>query len=76
MMIIMKSNATPEQVEAVMEKVRSAGLSVHLSQGVEATVIGAVGETHSIPADEFEVLPGVEASELCLPAGRVPDRRG
>jgi 3-deoxy-7-phosphoheptulonate synthase len=61
MMIIMKSNATPEQVEAVMEKVRSAGLSVHLSQGVEATVIGAVGETHSIPADEFEVLPGVEA---------------
>jgi 3-deoxy-7-phosphoheptulonate synthase len=61
MMIIMKSNATQEQVEAVMEKVRSAGLSVHLSQGVEATVIGAVGETHSLPTDQFEVLPGVEA---------------
>jgi len=61
MMIIMKANATPQQVEAVIEQVKSAGLNIHLSQGVEATIIGAIGETHNIPADRFEVLEGVEA---------------
>ena len=60
MMIIMKANATPQQVEAVIEKVKSAGLNVHLSQGVEATIIGAIGETHNIPTERFEGLEGVE----------------
>jgi len=60
MMIIMKSNATPQQVEAVIVKVKSDGLNVHLSQGVEATIIGAIGETHSIPLDRFEGMDGVE----------------
>ena len=61
MMIIMKSNATPQDVEHVIEKVKSAGLSVHLSQGVETTIIGAIGETHGLTTDQFEVLDGVEA---------------
>jgi 3-deoxy-7-phosphoheptulonate synthase len=60
MMIIMKANATPQQVEAVIAQVKSEGLNVHLSQGVEATIIGAIGETHSIPLDRFEGMDGVE----------------
>ena len=60
MMIIMKSNATPEQVEHVVEQVKAAGLNAHLSQGIEATIIGAIGETHNIPTDIFEVLDGVD----------------
>jgi len=56
----MKANATPQQVEAVIEKVKSEGLSVHLSQGVEATIIGAIGETHNIPTERFEGLDGVD----------------
>ncbi len=60
MMIIMKTNATPQQVEHVIEHVKAAGLNVHLSQGVEATIIGAIGEAHSIPTELFEGLDGVE----------------
>jgi len=60
MMIIMKPNATPEQVDHVIEQVKAAGLNAHLSQGVEATIIGAIGETHNIPTDIFEVLDGVD----------------
>lgn len=60
MMIIMKSNATPQQVETAIHAVKTAGLSVHLSQGVEATIIGAIGETHNIPTEIFEGLDGVE----------------
>ena len=60
MMIIMKANATPQEVEHVIEHIKEVGLSVHLSQGVETTIIGAIGETHNIPTDQFEVLDGVE----------------
>ncbi len=60
-MIIMKANATPEQVENIIIRIKAAGLAVHLSQGVEATIIGAIGETHDIPNDRFEGLEGVEA---------------
>jgi len=56
----MKPGATPQQAEAVIAKVKSVGLSVHFSQGVEATVIGAIGETHNIPVEQFEGLEGVE----------------
>jgi 3-deoxy-7-phosphoheptulonate synthase len=47
-------------VEHVIEHVKEAGLAVHLSQGVEATIIGAIGETHTIPTEKFEVLDGVD----------------
>jgi 3-deoxy-7-phosphoheptulonate synthase len=60
MMIIMKANATPQQTEAVIASVKAAGLNVHLSQGVEATIIGAIGETHNIPTERFEGLDGVD----------------
>ena len=61
MIIIMKPNATPKQVEDVIQVIRSMGLTPHLYQGVEAPVIGAVGENHHIPTDQFEILEGVES---------------
>ncbi|MFN8412102.1 MAG: hypothetical protein U0Z26_06915 [Anaerolineales bacterium] len=60
MMIIMKASATPQQVEAVIAQIKEMGLAVHLSQGVEATIIGAIGETHNIPVERFEGLDGVD----------------
>jgi len=60
MMIIMKSNATPQQVEHVIEHIKAAGLAVHLSQGIEATIIGAIGETHNLSTELFETLDGVD----------------
>jgi 3-deoxy-7-phosphoheptulonate synthase len=60
MMIIMKANATPQEVDTVIASIKSAGLNVHLSQGVEATIIGAIGETHNIPLERFESLEGVD----------------
>jgi len=60
MMIIMKANATPQQTEAVIAQIKEMGLAVHLSQGVEATIIGAIGETHNIPTERFESFDGVD----------------
>jgi 3-deoxy-7-phosphoheptulonate synthase len=60
MMIVMKAGATQEQIEHVLEHIQECGLTPHLSQGVETTVIGAVGESHAIPTERFEGLDGVE----------------
>jgi 3-deoxy-7-phosphoheptulonate synthase len=60
MMIIMKPNATQQQIDHVIEHVKDAGLSAHLSQGIEATIIGAIGETHNLSTELFETLDGVD----------------
>jgi len=61
MVIIMKPNSTAEQIEDVVNAVKSHGLTPHLTQGVETTIIAAVGEFHAPTLDPFEVLDGVES---------------
>src|SRR5215813_12960879 len=61
MIIIMKPNATPKQVEDVIQVIQSLSLTPHLYQGIESTVIGAVGDNHNVPTDRFEILDGVES---------------
>ncbi|MCI0521926.1 MAG: 3-deoxy-7-phosphoheptulonate synthase [Chloroflexi bacterium] len=60
MMIIMRSDATQEQVEAVVERVKSHNLRAHLSRGDERTIIGAIGDRRPVDLDQFMVLPGVD----------------
>ncbi len=60
MLIIMKPNSSPQQIENVIKQIKEAGLAAHLSQGVETTLIGAIGETHDLPTELFEVLDGVD----------------
>ena len=59
MMIIMHPGATKEQVAHVISHIEEHHLSAHVIEGAEQTVIGAVGESHSIPTSAFETLPGV-----------------
>ncbi len=60
MLIVMKPNSTPQQIENVIRQIKEAGLAAHLSQGIETTLIGAIGETHDMPTELFEVLDGVD----------------
>jgi 3-deoxy-7-phosphoheptulonate synthase len=61
MMIIMQRGASEEQVQSVISVIEAQGLGAHVIEGVEQTVIGAVGETHALSTEAFEVLEGVEA---------------
>jgi len=61
MMIVMHPGATKEQVAHVIEHIEAKNLSAHVIEGVEQTVIGAVGESHLVPQEIFETLPGVMA---------------
>lgn len=60
MMIIMRSNASDDQIDAVVQSVQKHGLRAHLSRGVERTVIGAIGDGRPVDKDQFMYLPGVD----------------
>jgi 3-deoxy-7-phosphoheptulonate synthase len=59
MMIIMHPGAPKEQIDAVIAEIEKQKLTSHPIFGVEQTIIGAVGESHTVPKEIFEALPGV-----------------
>ena len=59
MMIVMKPSATAEEIEHVLERVRSAGARAHVSKGEEVTVIGAIGDREHVARLELDGAPGV-----------------
>lgn len=61
MIIIMKPNYTPQQLEAVVAAVTAHGLTPHITYGVETAIVAAVGEFNIPSLDPFEVLEGVES---------------
>ena len=60
MMIVMKSTATDQEVQAVIDRVESVGARTHLSRGQEVTVIGAIGDREHVARLELEGAPGVD----------------
>lgn len=60
MIIVMERRATEEQVARVEEKLQKNGFKVHLSVGIERTIIGGVGQRTDAIMELFETLPGVE----------------
>lgn len=60
MIIIMRSGAVPGDIERVVNKIEGAGLKVHISQGTERTIVGAIGDERKLNLDSLEALPGVE----------------
>ncbi|MCU0640542.1 MAG: 3-deoxy-7-phosphoheptulonate synthase [Candidatus Margulisbacteria bacterium] len=59
MIIIMRPDATAAQIGVVTDKLKKHGFGVHLSQGAERTVIGAIGDKSAIQLEALQMLPGV-----------------
>jgi 3-deoxy-7-phosphoheptulonate synthase len=59
MMIVMHPGAPKEQIKNVIVEIEKQKLSAHLIEGVEQTIIGAVGDGHYVAKEIFEALPGV-----------------
>src|SRR2546429_4302105 len=60
MMIVMKPEATPDEVRAVVDRVESVGARAHVSEGDEVTVIGAVGDREHVQRLGLEGHAGVD----------------
>src|SRR5512135_1647161 len=62
MIIVMGSETTDAQIEAVVKKIEASGLKANISRGVERTVIGAIGDERKLEAEMFTSMPGVESA--------------
>ncbi len=60
MIIVMNARATPADVDHVVDRVKELGLKAHLSQGVERTIIGVIGDERLLKKEQFSLLPFVE----------------
>jgi len=68
MLIVMKSQASADQVEHVLRAIRDHGLTPHPLPGATRTAIGITGNTGAIDPASFEALPGVmEAIRVTRP---------
>lgn len=60
MIIVMEKNSSVKNIDDVQKKLKSWGFEIHLSQGVEKTIIGAVGDKSHEACNAIEALEGVE----------------
>lgn len=59
MIIVMQEGATKREIDAVVARLEEFGFAIHLSQGVERTIIGAIGEKKPIYLQSVEAMAGV-----------------
>jgi len=60
MIIVLKPDATDEQLNHIVEKVKKMGLRPMVSKGTERTIIGVIGPEDILRVTPLEVFPGVE----------------
>ena len=59
MILILKSQATDEQVQHVLERVEALGLKHHLSRGTYRTIVGIIGDEDQLREEPLRAIPGV-----------------
>jgi len=60
MIIVLKPGAGKTQVDHIVEKIEKLGLKPWVSEGVERTIIGVIGEEDVVRTLPLEGFPGVE----------------
>ena len=60
MIIVLKPETTPAQIEHVIERIQQLGLKPHVSTGEHRTIIGVIGDENKLQAQPLEAIAGVE----------------
>lgn len=60
MIVVMDSRASENEKEQVLKRLENLGFKIHLSEGVERTIIGAIGDKTILNEVAIEAMPGVE----------------
>jgi 3-deoxy-7-phosphoheptulonate synthase len=60
MIVVMKAGASDKEISGITTRIESVGLKAHLSQGVQHTIIGVVGQIFPELKDTLETMPGVD----------------
>src|SRR5580658_8311028 len=59
MLVVMKTQATPEEIQAVCDHIEQLGFRAHPMPGAERTAIGITGNKDAVDRGNLEALPGV-----------------
>ncbi|MHC4713080.1 MAG: 3-deoxy-7-phosphoheptulonate synthase [Planctomycetota bacterium] len=60
MIIVLKPAATDEQVDHILDRMKSLGFETMVSRGVQRTIIGVIGEEDQLREMPLVAMPGVE----------------
>jgi len=75
MVIVFKKDATPEEIRAVEDKIRSLGYTPHEIVGIERKIVGAVGdERFKEQLQALETMAGVETTISILKPYKLASR--
>ena len=59
MIVVMNSNCSEENIDAVKSRLATLGLSAHLSRGEDRVIVGVVGKTYPDLKSNLEYMEGV-----------------
>jgi len=65
MIVVMKSNATAEQIDSVIQWIESVGYRAHPSYGLERTIIGAIGDNRG--KEHLKLVQNLSGVEKTIP---------
>jgi 3-deoxy-7-phosphoheptulonate synthase len=60
MILVIRPDATDQQIAHVIERIEELGFRPHVSRGTERTIIGVIGDERKPQAEAFAAIPGVE----------------
>jgi len=61
MILILRKDVTPEQIQTILDEVRGWGIRASVSHAPERSVIGLIGDEGELNRRAFNLFPGVEA---------------
>ncbi|MEK7291315.1 MAG: 3-deoxy-7-phosphoheptulonate synthase, partial [Planctomycetota bacterium] len=76
MIIVMKADSTKKDINHILESVEKVGLKGVLLQGTNRNVIAIIGDERIVPADFWDVMPGVEKSVPILAPYKLASKEG
>ena len=60
MIIVLNPEVKEQEINHIMDRVKKAGLTPHVSKGVERTIVMVIGDERALSTMPFESFPGVE----------------
>ncbi|NOZ23599.1 MAG: 3-deoxy-7-phosphoheptulonate synthase [Planctomycetes bacterium] len=74
MIVVMKPDATKEQIQAMIKKIEDKGLKTILLEGTNRNVIAAIGDKREIPPEFWDRQPTVERTVPILAPYKMASR--
>src|SRR5260370_42489383 len=60
MIIVVRPDSTPEQIDHILDRIQELGYKPHVSRGALRTIIGVIGDENKLQAEPLAAIPGVE----------------